>query len=180
MKWLALLCIGLLSLPCRIVFAMSDIKPVLILNQIKALQTQEKNGDELYFDISVYRPQGPAQYLRVPKKPMHFGSQQTASIKPMVLWSDVIKPGHTLTLIVSLVEADDSPVNPDDVLGSIRVMLKNEDGVLKTQWSMPNRSIDLNQKSNESGVKQFDLQSSGTNYLVGVSVNGGSSPQMVN
>jgi len=43
-------------------------------------------------------------------------------------------------LTLSLVDQDLNKFNPDDLIGVIHIDLKNENGQLRTQWSMPNQN----------------------------------------
>ncbi len=96
-------------------------------------------GDDLYFDISVLRSKKPTQYIRIPEFPFHLPSSKINTLKSTRLWSEPIKSGEKVILIVSMMDQDSKPLNPDDVIGLIRVELKNEKGSLHLKWSMPNQ-----------------------------------------
>ena len=134
-----------------------DVNPNLVLDHVKVIQASERDGDELYFDIGVYQVNQPTQYIRIPEKPKHWPSQLMDKVMHVPLWSQALKPGQTVTLIVSLMESDGSLLNPDDLIGSMRVTLKNDNGTLQTRWSIPNRPGDLV----ASDIQKFDLQGEG-------------------
>ncbi|MBI2785884.1 MAG: hypothetical protein HYX60_06110 [Legionella longbeachae] len=139
MKWSHL---GLLAglLFSSSVFSVTNqvIKPNLILNEIKVVKAGELLGDNLYFDISVLRVNQPTQYIRIPEFPLRWPSSKINALKPNTLWSEPIETGKTVILLVSLMDQD-SKINPDDVIGLIRIELKNEKGDLHALWSMPNQ-----------------------------------------
>jgi hypothetical protein len=151
--------------------ANAELKPRLVLDHLKVIQVQEKTGDELYFDISVYRANQSVHYLRVPAKPMHWPSQLMQNVSEVTLWSGPLKEGETVNLIVSLMESDASPFNPDDLLGLMRVSLKNMKGVLQTRWSMPNRYDSVGKAgAKRSGIQKFDMLGEGAHYDVYLSL----------
>lgn len=122
------------------VFAKNDaLSTRLVFDHMKVVKASEHDGDELYFDVSVYQLNQPTQYIRIPEKPMHWLSQLLAKNTPVTLWTGSVSPKHPVTLVVSLMDADMSKMNPDDVIGSMRVELKNHDGKLVAYWSLPNR-----------------------------------------
>lgn len=116
-----------------------EFSPKLVLDHIKMVKQGELLGDDLYFDISVLRVNQPTQYIRIPEFPLHLPSSKINTVKSAPLWSEPIKSGEKITLIVSLMDQDSKPLNPDDLIGLIRVELKNEKGNLQVQWSMPNQ-----------------------------------------
>jgi len=150
---------GLLSLlsATNAFSAEGDLRPSLVLNQIRVIAASESGGDELYFDIGIYQSNQPTQYLRIPKKPMHWSSAIVDKIKEVPLWSQSLKSGQAVTLIVSLIDRDRSSMNPDDLIGTIRVDLNNDKGHLKTRWSMPNRPASIGNKA----MQKFDLMGEG-------------------
>lgn len=123
------------------VFAVNNqvIKPNLSLNQIKVIKEGEWFGENLYFDISVLRINQSTQYIRIPEFPLGWPSSSTNTLKQTTLWSEPIESGKKVILIVSLMDQDSKPLNPDDVIGLIRIELKNEKGNLHARWSMPNQ-----------------------------------------
>lgn len=125
--------------PLSLAHAKPVLKPELVLDHIKAIQTRERRGDQVYLDISTYRANQPTRYHRIPKHPIHWQSALIDKIKSVPLWSEEIKEGQEVILIISLMEQDLPSINPDDLIGSIRVKLKNKRGQLRVQWSLPNR-----------------------------------------
>jgi hypothetical protein len=117
----------------------SVITPTLILNHIQAVKSSEGSGDELYLSLSVNHGNKSTSYLRIPEKPIHWTASYLDKIKQLTIWSDSLQDGESVSIMVSLVESDDSVLNPDDVIGNIQVKFKNQNGVLETKWSMPNR-----------------------------------------
>lgn len=148
--------------------ATTDLKPTLLLDHIKMIKTGESDGDELYFDITVYRAKQPAQYFRLPKQPFHEPSKLVGQFSKVKLWSEPLKVGESVTIIVSLIETDYTPLNPDDLIGLVRVKLKNNAGKLQATWDMPNQSmpaIDHNDK-----VQKFDVKGEGSQYEIYLSL----------
>ena len=149
----------------------TTLKPALILNHLKPIKLTEKSGDELYMDIGVYRAQKKGRFYRVPKFPGNWPSSHLDKIKKVTLWSEPVKEGERVILIVSLLEQDMTPMNPDDLIGSMRVDLKNEKGVLNVQWSIPNRTTGPVTILGEDGhIERFELLSEKGEYQVYLSL----------
>lgn len=157
--------LSLLLVPV-LIFA-AEIKPSLILDHIKVIKIGESGGDELYFDISTHHADQSTVYKRIPSLPMHWLSKMGDKIRGVVLWSEPLLPGKAVTVILSLNEADAYPWNIDDVIGTIKVQLKNKGGKLQARWSIPNRSdkpvIMTEQNVHE---QKFDLISTNGHYAV--------------
>ncbi len=151
--------------------ANTNLKPQLILDHLNIIHAQEMDGDELYFDISVYQANKPVHYLRVPEKPIHWSSKLINKISNVTLWSEPLKPGESVNVIVSLMESDEAFYNPDDVIGLVRVNIKNVKGTLKANWTMPNRSDGpVKMAAQRRGSHKFDLQGKGAQYDVYLSL----------
>lgn len=149
----------------------NELNPRLILDHLKVIQVQEKDGDEIYFDISVYRANKSEHYFRIPANPNHWPSQLMDTISHVTLWSESLKAGETVTLIVSLMESDASPFNPDDLIGLVRVKLKNVKGVLQTSWSMPNRYDSAGKPAAQKrSMHKFDMLGEGAHYDIFLSL----------
>ena len=149
----------------------ADINPTLLVDNVKVIKAQERDGDELYFSISVYRPGKETEYFRVPQAPEHWPSQMMNKVKMVKLWSEPLKDGESVNLVVSLVDSDDSVINPDDLIGSIRVKLSNRDGVLHTEWVLPNtKNKPLASKDQNGEMHNFTLMDNGGDYEVFLSL----------
>lgn len=147
----------------------TELKPSLILKHIKIIKTGEPAGDELYFDISTYRAGKPTHYARIPELPGHWISQIMDKVRGITLWSEPLAPGEAVTVILSLNEADAAPWNNDDMIGSIKIQLKNEKGTLQARWSLPNRSDSLITTSGPAGdIHSFELMSGNGNYEISI------------
>jgi hypothetical protein len=151
------------SILCAAV-ATNQIKPSIVVNHIKAIKSTENLRDELYFDISVYRAKQPTQYFRIPEKPFHWVSDRLDEVSGLQVWSQPIKAGETVTVIISLIEMDALHLNPDDLIGLMRVKLKNDNGVLQAHWDMPNQTKDHNK------IQKFELSGDNSRYEVDLSL----------
>lgn len=146
-----------------------EIQPKLILNQIKMIKEAEWLGDDLYFDMSILRIKQPTKYIRVPEFPLHWPSSKINTLRSTLLWSEPLKSGQKIILIVSLMDQDSKPLNPDDVIGLIRIELKNENGDLNLRWSMPNqKSAPINGAINT--IQKFELSNVHGHYELYLSI----------
>lgn len=115
------------------------LNPALRLSAIKAIKTAEAGGDELYLDVTVYPSHGKPSHRQIPMRPLYWSSKALKNLKVVNLWSAKLEMGQTVTLIVSLVEHDVPPWNTDDLIGAVRIHVKNDAGILQSQWSMVNQ-----------------------------------------
>lgn len=142
----------------KVVSRASDVTPELVLDKVKVISTQEKHGDELYITLSVRDPQTPTQYFRIPEAPDHWLSEKIDEIKHVNLWSKPIASGQSVIVLVELNEQDATPLDPDDLIGVIRVRLLNDNGTLKVRWELPNQKASVGAQTNAVGVSKSGLQ----------------------
>ena len=158
------------------------IKPELLLDKIRLINAQEHDGDELYFTLSARVGNKPTEYIRIPVKPEHWLSGKIGAVKKVHLWSEPLAEGQSVTIIVELNEQDaGSALDPDDLLGVMRVKLKNEKGFLRLSWDIPNQT-GVNAPKKTAGeaannhspephhIHKFDLQNDGGHYEVHMSM----------
>jgi len=160
---LGILCLSL-SFPC---FAASKhvLHPAVYMLRLKVIKTAEKNGDELYVGVTVYPSKAKPTHTQVPKYPLHWLSKHLDKLKRVKLWDGEVQEGHSVTLILSLIEQDTPPWDTDDLIGSVRIRLKNNRGHLETSWSMPNRvDAPVSVYSKYGRAEKFVLLGEGSNY----------------
>lgn len=116
-----------------------DLRLSVVLSKLDVVHPTEKRGDELYFSITEYSSkERPRSYL-IPEFPMHWLSAHLQDIKNVNLWDKIIKDGEGVSVIFSLIEQDVAPWNIDDLVGTIKLKVRNEKGVLKREWIIPNQ-----------------------------------------
>ena len=118
--------------------AMHQLTVTLI--EIKAIKTTEKQGDELYFDLTVAKSKEPTSFLRIPEPPMHWPSQNINQLKNITLWRGELKNFQEATFLLSLNEEDVAPILVDDLIGSIHISVKSENGMLMSEWLIPGKN----------------------------------------
>lgn len=110
---------------------------VVKLSDIKVEKTSEKKGDEIYFSITEYSSLNRSKETRVPVQPTHWLSQNVDKLKNVVLWQGTIQESEEIKLIISMMEQDSPPWNPDDLIGNAELTIKNEKGTLHKEWKAP-------------------------------------------
>jgi hypothetical protein len=142
-----------------------DLTVKLELAKIQSLKIQEHWSDELYFDITEYTQRGLEQFYQVPKKPLYLSSKHLSKIKDIKLWHKILKPGEVVLLLVSLVEQDNAPWDLDDIIGIVKIRMKNEGGKLVSDWSMPNATqMAKAAASKVVRLRHFELKGSSAAY----------------
>lgn len=115
----------------------APIKPIpvqLHLLSIQLVNTTERHGDELYFNITEFRHDHSVNHFSVPELPSVWKSKDLAQVKPLILWQQSIEQGKPEELVVTLVEHDTPPWDVEDVLGEVKIHLRNNDGKLISNW----------------------------------------------
>jgi hypothetical protein len=151
----------LLFLLWPILLFATDLKPMLLLERIEVQEAGENPMDELYFDISIYRPHQSAIYKRIPSLPTNWLSYMTPAIQRLPLWSDLLKEGEALTIILSLNDADSPPWDIDDVIGLVKIQIKNNQGRLQVIWGSGTMSPGVADK-----VQEFDIKGPNGHYYL--------------
>jgi len=141
-------------------------QPVAVnLLHLKALNTSERGGDELYMSVTVYPSQGKSSTKQIPQRPLHWLNKHLEKINNLNLWSGDLAPGQSVSILLSLMEQDAPPWNTDDLIGTVRVHIKNDNGKLISSWSMPNRIDSPTEVYTKHGpAKLFELTGEGARY----------------
>lgn len=146
--------------------SMAMISPLMAVEQysvklerIEKIQSQEKKGDELYFSITEFPQKGQPRHYQIPSFPAHWLSGYLSSVNNVTLWQKSMQSCDETKVIFSLVEEDLPPWNLDDLLGSVELNLKCEQGKLVPHWSIPNQKI-TEATPNVNGGFQFKGDSS--------------------
>jgi len=148
--------------------AQNGVKPVhatVKLVAIKALKTMENEGDELYFSVLKFPSEGRPSVDKIPEHPKYWPSEHLDKVINVTLWNNKLKKDEAITLVFALVDQDTPPWNTDDIVGSVRLQLKNANGKLEASWSVPNRAeppVIVNTKYGEA--KRFSLMNKDAHY----------------
>ncbi len=134
------------------------LNPKVELVAIKAHKTREKRGDEVYLAVTAYPSQQRPHHKQIPDNPLHWISSHLDKIKHVPVWGNGLAEGDSVTVIVSLMERDAPPWNTDDLIGTVKVHLKNANGRLQVSWSMPNSTESSATVKTRSGrTEKFEL-----------------------
>ncbi len=137
----------------------------LQLLHLKAIKTADASGDKLYMGVAVYPSSGKPDYYLVPKFPLFWASRQLDTLKNVRIWSDKLQNNQSITLVLSLMEQDAPPWNTDDLIGSVQLRLYNKNGVLESNWDIPNRAdAPTSVMSKYGSVKLVHLLGNKANY----------------
>lgn len=136
----------------------ASIPVSLIASTLVSERMTEAGGDELYFTITEFRKPKNSTYT-IPELPLYWRSDNLAQLKDVALWNGSIAENEAIQLQVSLVERDSPPWDVDDLLGTFKVTLRNERGVIMQLWERKEDSAVIN------GVK--------SDFIYKVDFNGG-------
>lgn len=173
MKYLLCLLLGWLSLSQGIAMPSPTIEAQLRLQGLKAIQTTEKSGDELYLMVTVFHPnKRQAEYVILPPKPFFWRSKDLDKITETTLWKQRLQEGQGVTIWISLVEKDLAPWDVDDLIGSLILHLKNDKGKIISQWDMGKKAEGPKELMfGHSKIQSFDLEGHSGHYSVKLDLN---------
>jgi len=135
----AILLVLYLCLPLIGFAADKAAHPILSLVVLKAISTTERTGDELYVDVTVFRSEGTSEHVRFPQKQKYWPSGHLEKAQNLQLWDGKIEDGQAVEILVALVDHDMLPWNTDDLIGTVRLNLKNRHGSIESSWNVPNQ-----------------------------------------
>lgn len=170
-RFLLVFLMGFLSNSVAFSAAEKSLNLELLLNKVKVVKAQEIDGDELYFTTSVYRKNESTVYSRIPEKPAYFNPLMIKKAANLSLWSGDLTQGQSVAVVISLNELDQMLLDPDELIGSMRVIIQNDKGSLKTRWSIPNRMEGPETIAGQKGdIQKFDLFGPNGHYEVYLSL----------
>ena len=90
--------------------------------------------DKIYMEITEYSNIARAREYRIPTYPKHWLVKDLPKLKNTVLWQGIVKQSENKELIISLVENDFPPLDSDEPLGSIKLILNNKNNKVNINW----------------------------------------------
>ena len=162
--------VGLSLLFCMTAYAAKTLTPEVTLKKIEMVKSHEKR-DELYLAVTEFPSTGLPSHTQVPKFPMFWPSTHLDKVTDFKVWAKALKPGDSATLILALIEKDAAPWNTDDLVGEVKLHVKNDNGKLIASWSVPNRDSESDVKPVSQGLQEtFDLKDHHGQYRVTFSI----------
>lgn len=164
-----------ISLPvCTKVIPAKDFDVVVKLTSIKAEKTTEQGGDELYFNVTRYSSLGSFKNDRIPAEPACWSSKALDKLKDIVLWEGVVHDKEEIKLILSVVEQEFPPWDPDELIGGAQLILRNKKDKLEHEWVVPvfeDRSeIEMKAVDPMQNAQVFLFKGAGAVYEVAFSI----------
>lgn len=147
------------------------LKSSVYLLGMKSKQLSEKRGDEIYMTVTAYPSDGSAKHYNLPNHPLHWSSEHLEKIKNFKLWENGLNLNQEIKLVFTLVEKDVHPWNPDDLLGTVELTLKNENGRIQAKWQPgKHTSGPLYVPTEHGAAEQFDMKGKNGHYIVNLSL----------
>lgn len=148
-----------------------EVYPEVSLANLKVITTSEFRHDQLYISVAEYDDNGNIKLTRVPDYPLSWPLKKDQEVNNQKLWAGSLKKGQSIALVFSLVEQDLSVFDPDDLIGSTKLILKNDHGELHAKWSVPNTSDKPLELTGKQPLTQhYQLSGDGGQYSFSVSV----------
>lgn len=147
------------------------LHPAVQLESLVQLKPQEKSGDEIYIHVIELAPTAKiTKTYNVPPHPLYWRFFKKSTIKKVWLWQGKLEEGQSINIQFTVMEKEFHAATPDDFIGGMTLKLKNNHGVLQTQWvngqSTKSEVVkSLNNKAIVNGMGQrFHMNGSGGIY----------------
>lgn len=110
---------------------------IILESIMQKTPTRDVFTDKVYASIIKYPQNQRPVMVRVPEFPTYWLANQLGEVKDITLYEDSIGLEESYYLIISFVEQDLEPWNADDLIGTIRLNLKNIAEKLENSWEVP-------------------------------------------
>lgn len=160
-----------LVLMCCSLSAFAKLHNVSVkLISVKAVKVAEKHGDEVYFSITQYPTNANPTISRVPMEPIHWKVAELSQVKDVVLWQGTVADEQSTLLILSLLEQDLPPWNPDEHIGSAELKINNKGGKFSTVWGQPEFKDQPEVKQSGTQTPTYTMYGNNSEYVVRLKV----------
>lgn len=140
------------------------------LNKIQTDMFSERSGDEVYFSVTEYKKDDTPKIYRVPMLPLHWVNKDLPTLSDVTLWAGTVTEQQPVMLVISLLEQDLHPWDPDDHLGSIQLRISFKGNKLETTWSEPDFIDQPYVTQPNPKEPKFIMLGSDSKYMVAFSV----------
>lgn len=140
---------------------------VLTLSSIEFKKASEDYGDELFFNVTTYASNGVSTHYQVPTYPTHWHSARLDQVHDVPLWEGQVPEDGAIEIIVSLTERDAPPWNIDDLVGSVKLKLRQEGGEVVEDWSLYVERGLTTEECVERGVRSYTMTGNDSEYHLG-------------
>ena len=103
-----------------------NVEVKVYLDAIK-LNSSTKPENKIYIQITEYSNIHHAKEHRIPTYPKHWLQRDLLKLKNIILWQGVVESLETKKLVISLVENEFISLRGDESLGSVKLILDNQD-----------------------------------------------------
>lgn len=132
----------------------------------------KKYKDKIYIQITEYSDIKHAKEYRIPMYPKHWLQQDLLKLKNILLWHNLVESLESKKLIISLVEQEFQPLESDQSLGSIKLILdnKNQGKKMRINWDVAGfkEKIQIKKIINKKSPNtiMFNMQGKNGDYIV--------------
>ena len=137
------LCLLIISLSCINVNASHHKPNVVVEVYLEHIKASKPNNpkNRIYMQVTEYSNINRPKEYRIPTYPKHWLQQDFLKITDIRLWKGLVKSREKKELIISLIENEFPPLDSDEDLGSIKLVLDNQaqnDQKIKIIWDKAN------------------------------------------
>lgn len=134
-----------------------------------------KPKDKIYIQVTEYSNIYKPKEHRIPAYPKHWLQRELSGLKNILLWHGVVESLEKKELIISLIEQELLPLNSDEPLGSVKLIMDNKHQGQKMliNWEQAGLKENVNIKKIKTKTKStktsqviFEMQGKNSNYLI--------------
>jgi hypothetical protein len=143
-----------------------------VILYLESISYNKSVKDKIFIHITEYSNiEEPTEY-RLPTYPKHWLTKELGKLKDIVLWQGRLKNLENKSLVVSLVDHDNPPLDSNEPLGSVRLNLTNDayKGIISNwedaDFDEPIKIEKITDLDSASGYTTFKLTNEKNEYIL--------------
>lgn len=151
-------------------YSMGNVKTApasqqLVLEYI-LLEKPTSNDDKLYINIATYSSMNVSNDYQIPEAPLHWDVRSLEQIKDLVLWEKSLASDESVDFVLSLIENDMPPWNPDELLGTVKLTVRSKHHNISSVWQADEDAVEVD--SHQRKVHEYLMLGEKGRYIVGL------------
>ena len=137
----------------------------LVLDYIR-LEKPATQDDKLYINIATYSSTSGDSDYQIPEAPLHWDANYLEQVKDIVLWEKGMDDPEQMDIVLSLIENDIPPWDPDDLLGTVKLTIHAQNQHITAQWHADEDAVALTPRNHQ--LHEYILVGDHGRYVIGL------------
>ena len=137
----------------------------LVLDYIR-LEKPTSSDDKIYLNIATYSSTKVNNDYQIPEAPLHWDANYLDQVKDLVLWEKSLGMDESMDFIISLIENDMPPWNPDELLGTVKLSVRSKNHHISSIWHADEDAVEVD--SHQRKVHEYLMLGEHGRYVVGL------------